>query len=134
MAAVKGTDTKPELFVRRVLHRSGFRFRLHRKDLPGTPDIVLPRFRIAVFVHGCYWHGHECQANRVPRTNAAYWSEKIRRNVERDARNQAELSELGWTICVVWECQLDQMTEELVKRLHHFRALEEHGASNESLR
>lgn len=107
MAGIKGKDTKPELKVRRLLHAAGFRFRLHRKDLPGRPDIVLPRHKAVVFVNGCYWHGHEeCALYRLPLTRTQFWAEKIGGNRDRDARNIRDLLSLGWRVIVVWECAL----------------------------
>ena len=107
MAAIRSRNTKPEVRVRRVLHALGFRFRLHRKDLPGAPDIVLPGRKLAVFVHGCFWHGHDCaRGARVPKQNRPYWTQKIERNRQRDVRTQAELIARGWTTLVVWECEL----------------------------
>ena len=107
MRRVKGRDTTPELKVRRALTRLGARYRLHRKDLPGAPDIVLPGRRLAVFVHGCFWHGHDCaRGAREPKANAEYWRGKIGRNRTRDAANQARLAELGWRAEVLWECDL----------------------------
>lgn len=107
MARVKGRDTAPERAVRRMLWAAGLRYRLNRKDLPGSPDIVLPGRRSAVFVHGCFWHGHDCaRGARAPKANADYWRGKIARNVARDARVQAELQAHGWRSVVVWECEL----------------------------
>lgn len=107
MRRVKGRDTGPELKVRRLLWDAGYRYRLQRKDLPGRPDIVLPGRRAAVFVHGCFWHGHDCaRGARQPKANADYWIAKIARNVARDARVLAELAEVGWRPVVVWECEL----------------------------
>ena len=105
MSRIRGKDTKPEMVVRRALHAHGFRFRLHRRDLPGTPDIVLPRWRTVVEVRGCYWHGHRCQ-KRVPKTNTSYWLPKIERNRERDAENEAALRALGWYVIIIWGCAL----------------------------
>ena len=106
MARVKSKNTGLELRVRRTAHSLGFRFRLHRKDLPGNPDVVFPSRRIALFVHGCFWHGHDCpHGRRQPATNVEYWRAKIARNVERDARVQRELAERGWNPVVLWECQ-----------------------------
>lgn len=106
MAAVRSKHTKPELFVRRGLHARGFRFRLHRRDLPGKPDIVFPSRKCAIFVNGCFWHGHECSSGALPATRREYWEEKIERNKVRDARNLAELEAAGWNVMVVWECDL----------------------------
>lgn len=117
MAAIRSRDTKPELFVQRALHANGFRFRLHRRDLPGNPDIVLPRFRTAVMVHGCFWHGHGCPAKHVPKSNSPYWSSKIARNMARDARNTASLEMAGWRVMTVWECTLTEDTQQLIDGL-----------------
>ena len=107
MRAVKSRDTKPEMTVRRAAHALGYRFRLHRKDLPGSPDLVFPRLKTAVFVHGCFWHGHDCpRGARVPKANADYWRAKIARNVARDARVRGELDALGWKTLTLWECEL----------------------------
>lgn len=107
MRAVRGRDTGPELAVRRMLHAAGYRFRLQRADLPGKPDVVFPARRAVVFVHGCFWHGHDCKRGaRAPRRNADYWSAKIARNMARDAEVAAALGALGWRSHVVWECAL----------------------------
>lgn len=106
MRAVKSKDTAPELAVRRAAHALGLRFRLQRTDLPGKPDLVFPARRIALFVHGCFWHGHNCpRGARMPRTNRAYWESKISRNVARDAAASAALKKLGWTSRTIWECE-----------------------------
>src|SRR5690349_20569113 len=107
MRQITGKDTLPELSVRRLLHRMGLRFRLHRKDLPGNPDIVLPRWKTVVFVHGCFWHAHDCRrggARHQPKSNADYWQRKLDRNTRRDAEHAAKLSQLGWRLLIVWEC------------------------------
>ncbi len=104
MAAISGRDTKPELIVRRALHAVGFRFRLHRRDLPGRPDIVFPKYRTVIFVHGCFWHRHDCRYFRWPKTRVEFWRKKIAANVQRDRRNQHCLRDLGWRVEVVWEC------------------------------
>jgi DNA mismatch endonuclease (patch repair protein) len=120
MRAVKGTDTAPEMTVRRLIHGMGFRFRLHRKDLPGKPDIVLPRLHRVVFVNGCFWHGHDCaRGARAPKANAEYWRAKIARNSERDAANIATLKATGWRTEVVWECELKEL-EKMKTRLGRF--------------
>jgi len=107
MRRVKGKDTTPELKVRRALTRLGARYRLHRKDLPGSPDIVLPGRRLALFVHGCFWHGHDCaRGARVPKQNRDYWTAKVGRNVARDAKSRAELEAQGWRVETIWECEL----------------------------
>ena len=107
MRRVGSKDTGPELAVRRLLTALGLRYRLQRKDLPGAPDIVLPGRRLALFVHGCFWHGHDCKRGaRAPKTNEGYWRAKIARNVERDAASLAALAQLGWRAEVIWECDL----------------------------
>jgi len=108
---VRSTDTKPELAVRRVAHQLGYRYRLHRKDLPGTPDLAFIGRRKAVFVHGCFWHGHDCaRGARTPKKNSAYWIEKITRNKARDRRHLTALAALGWQSLVIWECELKEPT------------------------
>jgi DNA mismatch endonuclease, patch repair protein len=122
MRAVKGRDTAPELIVRRLAHSMGYRFRLHRKDLPGNPDLVFRRLRKIIFVHGCFWHGHNCaRGARVPKANRDYWTKKIARNCARDREVLAALKGLGWEAKVLWECQLrDQKV--LGRRLGNFLA------------
>lgn len=117
MRAVRSKDTRPEKQVRSLLHRLGFRFRLHRKDMAGNPDIVLPRYHAVVFVHGCFFHGHDCKrGSREPKTNADYWREKRSRNVERDERVKKQLAVEGWNVLTVWECELNDV-DCLAKRL-----------------
>ena len=107
MRQVKSQGTKPEMVVRRALWRLGGRYRLHRRDLPGSPDIVLPGRRLAIFVHGCFWHGHDCpRGARVPKTNRDYWLDKVARNRARDTRTAAELAAAGWRVETIWECEL----------------------------
>lgn len=107
MRAVKGKNTLPEKTVRAIAHRLGRRFRLHRKDLPGAPDLVFAKDRRAIFVHGCFWHGHDCRRGaRTPKTNRAYWEAKIARNVARDQAALAALKEMSWSTMVIWECEL----------------------------
>lgn len=107
MAAIKGRDTKPEIIVRRGLHTRGLRFRLHRKDLPGCPDLVFPRKRVALFVHGCFWHAHRnCRYFKLPETNTNRWRLKLEANRLRDAANEEALRRAGWTVIVIWECEL----------------------------
>lgn len=120
MRRVRGKNTTPERAVRRVAHALGYRFRLHRRDLPGTPDLVFPRLRMAIFVHGCFWHRHEgCARTTMPKTRAAYWREKFEQNVRRDRRNLAALRCLGWEVLVVWECQTFERIQ-LLARLSRF--------------
>jgi DNA mismatch endonuclease (patch repair protein) len=106
MARIKGRNTKPEVQLRKALWQRGFRYRLHDRSLPGTPDLVLPRFRAVVFVHGCFWHGHECALFVVPATNTDFWTGKIGGNRERDRRALGALGSAGWRVCTVWECAL----------------------------
>ena len=105
MAQVKGRDTKPEKAVRSLLHRMGYRFRLQRKDLPGKPDIVLPKYHTVIFVHGCYWHRHDCpNGRRLPKSRLDFWLPKLEGNRERDLKKQTLLRELGWNVMIIWEC------------------------------
>ena len=109
MSRIKSKDTAPEMRVRSALHRAGYRFRLHVKYLPGKPDIVLPKYKTVIFVHGCFWHRHKgCSNATMPSTNQEFWKEKFKRNVERDKCEQAELKKLGWKTIVVWECKINQ--------------------------
>ena len=119
MAAVRGKDTKPEMAVRRHLHAAGLRYALHRKDLPGTPDIVLRKHRAVVLVHGCFWHGHDCRAGRIPSTRTEWWSAKIAANRARDGRTRDRLAELGWRVFEVWECGIKDAArlDDLVGRI-----------------
>jgi len=120
MAAVRAKDTKPEMIVRRLLHRQGYRYRLHRRDLPGTPDLVFPSRRAAIFVHGCFWHRHEgCALARLPKSRLEFWRDKLEGNRLRDQRQMNELIAMGWRVLVVWECELKD-GEALTRRLRHF--------------
>ena len=115
MAAIKSKNTKPELVIRRSLHAMGYRFRLHKKDLPGKPDIVLPKYKIAFFVHGCFWHRHEgCKLSTIPKIRTEFWMEKFRGNVERDKLNQAKLISMGWTPLIIWECETKKNVNSLL--------------------
>ena len=107
MSAIKSKNTKPEIKVRKVLHSMGYRFRLHSKDLPGSPDIVLPKYKTVIFVHGCFWHRHEnCKYASTPKTRKEFWESKFRENINRDKLNQENLSSKGWKIIIVWECEI----------------------------
>ena len=107
MSAIKSKNTKPEIAVRKLLYSMGYRFRLHRKDLPGSPDIVLPKYKTVIFVHGCFWHRHEnCKYASTPKTRQEFWEAKFRDNINRDKLNQENLSSKGWKIIVVWECEI----------------------------
>lgn len=122
MAGIKGTNTKPEKVVRQELHKRGFRFRLHRKDLPGRPDIVLPKFKTAIFVHGCFWHGHNCKYFKMPKTNTEFWRNKILVNQQRDIRQSEQLRELGYRVFSVWECQTRSGQEALTEEIDQIEA------------
>ena len=122
MAAIKGKNTKPEMRVRSALHSLGFRYRLHRKDLAGKPDIVLPKHRTVVFVHGCFWHCHDCRWGRVtPATRPEFWAAKRGGNVERDGRHTAALKAAGWKVVTIWECET--RTEETLRAALHVAGL-----------
>jgi len=107
MSQIRSINTSPEILVRCLIHKMGYRFRLHRKELPGKPDIVLSKHKKIIFVHGCFWHKHKCKYGKViPKTNAKYWQKKIQGNVQKDRNNICALKKLGWDVLVVWECQL----------------------------
>lgn len=120
MSQVRGKDTTPELVVRKYLHALGFRYRLHGKELPGKPDIVLPKYRTVIFVHGCFWHRHRgCRYASTPRSNAAFWTQKFESNVARDKKNAAALRKAGWRCLIIWGCEtkLERRLERLVQRI-----------------
>lgn len=120
MAAIKGKNTKPEMVVRRLVHGLGYRYRLHRKDLPGKPDLVFPSRRKIIEVYGCYWHMHDCPYGRVvPKTNAEFWQTKRLSNVTRDTRNSAELTKQDWRVLIIWECEVKD-TDKLRERITQF--------------
>lgn len=106
MSQISGTETKPEILVRKYLFSKGFRFRKNDKRLPGRPDIVLPKYKTIIFIHGCFWHGHHCKAAKLPETNKEFWENKINSNIERDKNNQLLLEKLNWKIIIVWQCEL----------------------------
>ena len=131
MAQIRGKDTKPERIVRSILHRLGARFRLHRTDLPGKPDIVLPRYGLIILVHGCYWHRHpRCKKTTTPKQNSNFWAAKFESNVQRDKKVRRELKKLGWNVLVVWECETRRV-EELTERLRTWFASRAGGASGQ---
>ena len=135
MARVRAANTRPEMAVRRVVHGLGYRFRLHRRDLPGTPDLVLPRHRTVVFVHGCFWHQHDCRRGRKqPESNREYWGPKLARNVERDGEACAALKGLGWRVITIWECQVRELAfEDRIARLLREGSLSDsRGSASES--
>jgi len=108
MSRVRSKNTKPEMMVRSALHKAGYRFRLHRKDLPGKPDIVLPKHGTVIFVHGCFWHRHDCKKATTPKSNEEYWKKKFERNVNSFSESKSKLIGLGWKVLVVWECQTEK--------------------------
>ena len=118
MSAIKSKNTKPEISVRKLLHSMGYRFRLHRKDLPGSPDIVLPKYKTVIFVHGCFWHRHNnCKYATTPKTRKEFWENKFEENVKRDNLNQANLTLKGWKIIILWECQLKEDMKKRIREL-----------------
>lgn len=119
MSGIRGANTKPELLIRSLLHRAGFRFRLHVKDLKGKPDIVLPRYRAVIFVHGCFWHGHNCPLFRMPSTRPDFWRTKIERNRQNDSMAISALRAEGWRIAVVWECALKGKSQAEIAEVAH---------------
>ena len=119
MQAVRSKNTALELSIRSTIHRLGFRFRLHRKDLPGTPDIVLPSRKSVIFVHGCFWHGHGCSKGKLPASNVDFWKAKIQRNRERDSKSEEQLGKEGWKVLKVWECETKDQSA-LVGRISRF--------------
>ena len=112
MRSVKVKNTAPEVRLRSLLHKNGFRFRLNRKDLPGKPDIVLPKYKAVIFVHGCFWHGHDCKKGHRPETNMDFWNKKIDATIERDEKDISLLGNLGWRALVVWECEIKKKNED----------------------
>ncbi len=125
MSRIRGRGTKPELIVRRIAHRLGFRYRLHRKDLPGRPDIVFPRHRAVIMVHGCFWHRHPgCKLASNPKTRESFWKSKLEENVARDRRNEAALRDLGWRVMVIWQCETKDL-EGVAARIKSFLLQEE---------
>ncbi len=106
MSKISGKETKPEILIRKFLFANGFRYRKNVKNLPGKPDIVLPKYKTVIFVNGCFWHGHNCKAGKLPETRKEFWEGKIKDNVERDKRNKSELEKSGWNVITIWQCEL----------------------------
>ena len=119
MSAIKSKNTRPEIIVRKFLHSKGYRFRIHRKDLPGSPDIVLPKYKTVVFVHGCFWHRHEgCKYKTNPKTRKEFWENKFNENIKRDKNNFKELKKLNWKVLVIWECELNSLKKIIVENFN----------------
>lgn len=128
MSKIKGKDTKPEILVRKFLHTQGFRFRLHVKKLPGTPDLFLRKYNTAIFVHGCFWHGHQnCKVAHIPKTRTEYWQTKIQKNIERDSLQVIKLTQLGLNVITIWECQLKAtLMDNLIQTIKTSRPIGTH--------
>ncbi len=126
MSRIRSDNTKPELIVRSLLHRMGYRFRLHQKNLPGKPDIVLPKHKTVIFVHGCFWHRHEnCKYAYIPKSRRGFWTNKFKTNIERDKKVNQQLKDLGWKVNIIWECELSDLTAVEKKLDNIFRNDEE---------
>jgi len=118
MSRIRGKNTKPEIILRSQLFKRGFRFRIHKKNLPGKPDIVLAKYRTVIFVHGCFWHYHkDCKEGRIPSTNSKYWKEKLIKNVEKDNRHIRELEGLRWRVIVIWECEIEKHLKQTLEKI-----------------
>ena len=118
MSKIRGKNTKPEMILRSQLFKKGFRFRVHPKNLFGKPDIVLPKYKTVIFVHGCFWHYHkDCREGRIPSTNSKFWEEKLLKNIEKDERHTKTLQDLGWKVIVVWECEIEKKLEHTLNKL-----------------
>lgn len=115
MAKVKQKDTEPEILVRKFLFSKGFRYRVNVKTLSGSPDIVLPKYRTAIFVHGCFWHGHTCRAGHLPSSNLDYWQTKIEKNIERDKRKTEDLKKLNWNVIIIWQCEIKTLKDREIR-------------------
>ncbi len=119
MAKIRAKDTKPEITLRSTLHRLGYRFRIHVKNLPGKPDIVLPKYKTIIFVNGCFWHWHKgCPEGRVPNTNSKFWKKKLTRTVERDKQHQIDCISLGWKVLTFWECEIETKLSDVIERVN----------------
>jgi len=118
MSKIRSKNTKPEKLLRSLLHNKGLRFRIHRKDLPGKPDIVFPKQRVAIFVHGCFWHFHkDCNEGRIPSTNSKFWKNKLEKNVARDEKVIKELILMGWNVIIVWECEIEKTPSDIEQKI-----------------
>ena len=117
MSLIRSKNTKPELYVRSFLHKKGYRFRLHQKNLPGSPDLVLKKHGVVIYVNGCFWHHHNCGKYKIPKTNRKFWLNKFKNNKKRDRLNTLKLRKLGWKVYKIWECKVNKQTQSLVKNL-----------------
>ena len=117
MSLIRSKNTKPELYVRSFLHKKGYRFRLHQKNLPGSPDLVLKKHGVVIYVNGCFWHHHNCGKYKIPKTNRKFWLNKFKNNKKRDRLNTLKLRKLGWRVYKIWECKINKQTQSLVKNL-----------------
>ncbi len=134
MGLVRSKDTRPEMKVRSLLHSLGFRFRLHRKDLPGNPDIVLPKYDTVIFVHGCFWHRHKgCKEASMPATRQGYWIPKFKKTVERDKTNRKELQHLGWKVIILWECELKNISKVADSLMNEITSFKQQYSQNPSI-
>jgi len=115
MSKISGRETKPEILVRKFLFANGFRYRKNVKDLPGKPDIVLPKYKTIIFIHGCFWHGHTCKRGKLPETNYEFWQEKIGKNIERDTQNISELKENNWNVIIIWLCEISNKANRVIR-------------------
>lgn len=121
MSKIRGKNTKPELLLRSALFKLGLRYRIHRRDLPGKPDIIFPRLKKALFVHGCFWHFHQdCREGRIPSTNSKFWKEKLEKNILKDKRNIKSLEDMGWQVITIWECDIEKRLDETLIMLQKF--------------
>jgi len=115
MSGIQGKNTKPEMLIRSMLHKNGFRYRIHANTLPGKPDIVLKRYQAVIFVHGCFWHGHKCHLFKWPKTRPEFWQNKIQGNIENDKKVMKKIEALGWRVCIVWECSVKGASKDIIK-------------------
>lgn len=121
MSRIRSKNTKPEMAVRTAVHANGFRYSLHSKKLPGKPDLAFKKYKLAAFVHGCFWHGHTCGTVKLPSSNTGYWHEKIAKNQSRDEKALSQLKDMGWETVTIWECTIDKDLEELLSKLNNKR-------------
>lgn len=121
MSKIRSKNTKPELLLRKALFAKGYRYRIHNKQLPGKPDIIFAKYKLAIFVHGCFWHYHsDCREGRIPGTNSKFWTEKLSKNIARDMKHQQALSEQGWIVVVVWECEIEKQLDIVLERIEYY--------------